>query len=409
MSINQFPGGIVTKTPAAPTTSSAKGIWTLSQATGYAKQGIWPRIPGAPTIGTATAGAAVCASVTFTAPTCVGAGSLTYSVVSTPGCISNTGASSPIVVSGLTGGTSYTFKVYGVTPGGTGPGSAASNSITAAFPSGSQSYTTAGTYSWVVPTGVTSVSVVAVGGGGGGQSGFYNNCAGSYIGGAGGGGGGLGYKNNITVTPGNSITVVVGAAGTTSVTGGTSYFSATSVVRGGGGSSPSPNSETYSPISGGTYTGDGGGNGGTGGAEGGSAPGGGGGGAGGYSGNGGRGQGRCGVTRTAGSGGGGGGGAHSTTTPGAGGGVGILGQGSNGCISNIGGGGGSSGTSGTSPGGRVAGVGGAYGGGGSGTANGSGGCSYGTQYPGGAGGVGAVRIIWPGTTRSFPSTNTSSP
>jgi hypothetical protein len=28
------------------------------------------------------------------------------------------------------------------------------------------------------------------------------------------------------------------------------------------------------------------------------------------------------------------------------------------------------------------------------------------QNANGAGGVGAVRIIWPGTTRSFPSTNT---
>ena len=85
MSINQFPGGIVTKNPTAPTTASAKGIWTLSQATSYAKQGIWPRIPSAPTIGTATAGNSSCASVTFTAPTCVGAGALTYSVISTPG------------------------------------------------------------------------------------------------------------------------------------------------------------------------------------------------------------------------------------------------------------------------------------------------------------------------------------
>ena len=34
-------------------------------------------------------------------------------------------------------------------------------------PPGQQAYTTAGTYSWVCPAGVTSVSVVAVGGGGG--------------------------------------------------------------------------------------------------------------------------------------------------------------------------------------------------------------------------------------------------
>ena len=66
----------------------------------------------------------------------------------------------------------------------------ASNSATIAV-QGQQAYTTAGSYSWVAPSGVTSVSAVAIGGGGGGGSG----------GGAGGGGGGLGYKNNYSVTP----------------------------------------------------------------------------------------------------------------------------------------------------------------------------------------------------------------
>ena len=36
---------------------------------------------------------------------------------------------------------------------------------------GSQSYTSAGCYSWVAPAGVTSVSVVAIGGGAGGGGG----------------------------------------------------------------------------------------------------------------------------------------------------------------------------------------------------------------------------------------------
>jgi hypothetical protein len=46
MSIKQFPGGIVTKNPTAPTgpyeTSTAPGIWTLDQVANYIKQGIWP-------------------------------------------------------------------------------------------------------------------------------------------------------------------------------------------------------------------------------------------------------------------------------------------------------------------------------------------------------------------------------
>jgi hypothetical protein len=36
----------------------------------------------------------------------------------------------------------------------------------------------------------------------------------------------------------------------------------------------------------------------------------------------------------------------------------------------------------------------------------SGGAYGGGRGSGGSGAVGAVRIIWPGTTRSFPSTNT---
>jgi hypothetical protein len=86
--------------------------------------------PNAPTIGTATAGAAS-ASVTFTAPTNVGGGAITsYTVVSSPGGIVGTGASSPITVSGLTNNTAYTFVVYANNAFGNSPSSSASNSVT---------------------------------------------------------------------------------------------------------------------------------------------------------------------------------------------------------------------------------------------------------------------------------------
>ena len=132
MSIKQFPGGIITKNPTAPTTAAAKGIWTLGQAADFVKQGIWPRSPGAPTIGTAT-GSSGSATVTYTAPTDLGTGAVTFTATSSPGGLTGTGAS-PITVSGLTNGTPYTFTVTASTPGGTSPASAASNSVTPALP-----------------------------------------------------------------------------------------------------------------------------------------------------------------------------------------------------------------------------------------------------------------------------------
>jgi hypothetical protein len=132
MSIKQFPGGFITKSPTAPTTAAAKGIWTLGQAADFVKQGIWPRSPGTPTIGTAT-GSSGSATVTYTAPTDLGTGTVTYTATSSPGSLTGTGAS-PITVSGLTNGTAYTFTVTASTPGGTSPASAASNSVTPAIP-----------------------------------------------------------------------------------------------------------------------------------------------------------------------------------------------------------------------------------------------------------------------------------
>jgi len=335
-------------------------------------------VPGTPTVGTPTASTYCSVSVPFTAPGCVGASSITgYTVTSCPGAHIGTGSSSPITVGSLSGSTSYTFKVKATNSYGTGPCSSASSSVTTPSAGGSQSYTTPGTYTWIAPSGVTSVSVVTVGA-------PYLNFSGA-----------LSYKNNISVTAGCSYTVRVIAGGTNSQT----YFKNTCTVYAGYGAS---------------RVGDGGGNG--------ALSSYGGAGAGGYSGNGGAG-GSSGCRGCNGSGGGGGGGGAGKrcyscccypyiSGSGGGGGVGLFGQGSSGAYGaggnttgtvGVGGGGGSGGNSGTS------GANGIYGSGGNG-GNYGGSKGLGANIgPCGTHAGGAVRIVWPGSSRTFPSTCVGSP
>ena len=130
-----------------------------------------PLAPGAPTIGTATAGNAQ-ASVTFSPPVSNGGAPITsYSVTSNPGNITASGAASPVTVSGLTNGVVYTFTVTATNSAGTGLPSFASNSATPIAPP------VAGATSAVIPYGSvpniitlnlsggapTSVAVVAQG------------------------------------------------------------------------------------------------------------------------------------------------------------------------------------------------------------------------------------------------------
>jgi len=280
---------------------------------------------------------------------------------------------------------------------------------------GQQAYTTAGTYTFTVPAGVTSISPGAVARGDGG---------GSPAGGPAGSGGNLRYVNSISVTAGESLTVIVGAGGV-----GGNYNGSF----GAGDQEPSSLLRSSTVLVKAFGVGLSGTNVGTGGNAG-SATGGvgsGGGGGGGYSG---QFTGFGGVWNTsdpatAGSGGGGGGGGFALSqydTPNVGddgkaggaggGGVGILGVGSNGAAgasqnTPAGGGGGSGGSSGASGTGlqyfavpaNVGGAGGAFGAGG-----GAGGVWYNGALEesflssGGAGASGAVRIIW-GTDRSYPS------
>lgn len=114
---------------------SFSGVFTLQAQMQAIAAGLWTAPPGAPTIGTATGGNAS-ASVTFTAPAYTGnpAGITSYTVISSPGGFTGTGASSPITVSGLSNGTAYTFTVTATGASGTGSASEASNSVTPVAP-----------------------------------------------------------------------------------------------------------------------------------------------------------------------------------------------------------------------------------------------------------------------------------
>ena len=83
--------------------------------------------PGAPTGVSATS----LGVVSFSAPAENGGSAITsFTVTSSPGGVTASGASSPITVTGLSDGTSYTFTVTATNAIGTSAASAASNSTT---------------------------------------------------------------------------------------------------------------------------------------------------------------------------------------------------------------------------------------------------------------------------------------
>ena len=252
-----------------------------------------------------------------------------------------------------------------------------------------------GSYSWVCPPGVTSVSIVCIGGGASGSAGSA---------GRGGGGGACAYKNNITVVPGTSYSLQVGAGGQNSLNGGESWFkvSGSAVVKadyGHGYGSQNDNSggSTSQCIGDGSYAGGQGGiSQGTHGSYGGKS-----------GTNNGDGNGHPGASGNSNGEGPGGAGSNNGLFIGGGaGGGGTLG----GYTSGKGGGGGGGGniatvtglsaTAGQGGNWTHAGDGGRWGGGGGAAA-----LAGHPSYTVGDGGHGAVRIVWPGDTKSFPATD----
>jgi hypothetical protein len=118
-------------------------------------------LPAAPTNVTAVAADGQ-ATVSFTAPPTNGGPITEFTAISHPDGHYWQGTSSPITVSGLTDGTSYTFTVVGDDSVGTGPESADSNAVTPSGPAPAVT-TTATTTAVSAPTTTASATPSAAG------------------------------------------------------------------------------------------------------------------------------------------------------------------------------------------------------------------------------------------------------
>ena len=119
----------------------------------------------------------------------------------------------------------------------------ASEPVATVYNDGSTAFNTSGNF--IVPAGVTSITVQCWGAGGGGST------ITSSSGRGGGGGGGAFASGTLTVSPGLPYAFTVGTGGAANTAGGNSTFNSTSVVAAGGGGGTN-NSAT--PGAGGTTT-----------------------------------------------------------------------------------------------------------------------------------------------------------
>lgn len=114
---------------------------------------------------------------------------------------------------------------------------------TGSIPYTKKTYTSAGTFTFTVPSGITRVKLTLAGGGGGGGNNYtykyyYSGCK-SYssgyktIYGGTGGTGGL-YSGTVTVTSGSTYSITVGAGGAALKAGGASKFGNLATATGGG-------------------------------------------------------------------------------------------------------------------------------------------------------------------------------
>jgi len=186
-------------------------------------------VPGAPGTPTATAGS-LQATVAFAAPASNGGAAITsFTVTSSPDNVTAFGGASPIVVTGLNNTTSYTFTVAATNSVGTGPSSAASNSVSP----------TAAATAPGAPSGVTATVL-----------GNSTQATVSFVAPASDGGSAI-TSYTVTSSPPGGTDISVGLGLTHTVTGltpGVAYTFRVTALNGVGTSPPSGASNSVTPV-----------------------------------------------------------------------------------------------------------------------------------------------------------------
>lgn len=178
-------------------------------------------VPDQPTVNAATNSGSG-ASVSFSASS-KGGIPTAYTLTSSPGGVTATGNTSPIIITGLTPSTAYTFTVRAENTRGNSPQSGASGSVTTvATPEWQTSniLTFNSTQNYAIDTMVSDIAMVVFSGGGNGNAGSEHNGIGN---GGSGGVGGNAWSGVVSVpgygAGGSTVLITVGAGGlgTTSV------------------------------------------------------------------------------------------------------------------------------------------------------------------------------------------------
>lgn len=156
----QYPGGFISKNAPTVSTSSAQGMWTLSQQAGYQKQGLWPIPP------VFTAGAQANVATLQMQRSSVGALSSTSFIYAYIGYDTGAGTANLYAVVGTISGTTITFGTpvtirSGLSPQGVGCCALSSTSALVTYANASSVW--AGTALTISGTTITAGSETTAG------------------------------------------------------------------------------------------------------------------------------------------------------------------------------------------------------------------------------------------------------